>query len=68
MNREKRAGPVARTLVALMFIGCMAVSLVVPLYNHAEPKLFGVPFFYWFQFVWIAVTGAATALAYWLKA
>jgi len=50
-----------------MFLGCMIVSLIVPLYNHADPKLFGVPFFYWFQFVWIAVTGVATALAYWLK-
>jgi len=67
MNREKQAGPFAKALVAVMFLGCMIVSLIVPLYNHADPKLFGVPFFYWFQFVWIAVPGVATAGAYWLK-
>ena len=67
MNTERRAGPFAKVLVALLFIGCAAVSLAVPLYNRGAPALFGVPFFYWFQFVWIAVTGVATAIAYWLK-
>ncbi|MGH8225252.1 MAG: DUF3311 domain-containing protein [Gammaproteobacteria bacterium] len=67
MKTEKRAGPLAKILVAILFIGCIAISLAVPLYNRAEPTFFGVPFFYWFQFVWIIVTGAATAVAYWLK-
>lgn len=67
MRTRQGAGPVAKTLVAVLFVGCMAIGLSVPLYNRAAPALFGVPFFYWFQFVWIAVTGVATALAYWLK-
>jgi hypothetical protein len=25
----------------------------VPFYNSIEPRLFGIPFFYWFQMVWI---------------
>jgi hypothetical protein len=36
----------------------------VPLYNSVEPRLAGIPFFYWFQCVWIVVTAFATALAY----
>ncbi len=40
------------------------VTLWVPFYNTVEPRLAGVPFFYWFQFAWIVVAAAATALAY----
>ena len=40
------------------------VAIWVPLYNRIEPSLFGIPFFYWFQFVWIVVAAAVTALAY----
>jgi hypothetical protein len=29
-----------------------------------DPTLFGIPFFYWFQFVWIIVTAIITAVAY----
>ena len=25
----------------------------VPFYKRIEPKLMGIPFFYWFQMVWI---------------
>ncbi|PRX47626.1 uncharacterized protein DUF3311 [Prauserella shujinwangii] len=38
--------------------------LITPLYNRMEPALFGMPFFYWFQFVGIAVGVACTALVY----
>ena len=38
--------------------------LWVALYNRMEPSLFGIPFFYWYQFVWIMVTAVITALAY----
>lgn len=27
--------------------------LWVPFYNTAEPALFGIPFFYWYQIAWI---------------
>jgi len=27
--------------------------LWVPFYNRATPKLFGFPFFYWYQFLWV---------------
>jgi uncharacterized protein DUF3311 len=38
--------------------------LYVPLYNSIEPSLFGFPFFYWFQLVWIFVSMAVTAFVY----
>ena len=56
-----------KLFVAVLFVGCGLISLIVPIYNHGHPMLFGIPFFYWFQFMWIIVTGMATAVAYWLK-
>jgi hypothetical protein len=53
-----------RLLACLLFVAIAAVALWVPLYNRIEPSLFGVPFFYWFQTVWILAAAAATALAY----
>ena len=39
-------------LLLLPFIGL----LWIPLYNFEEPYLLGLPFFYWYQFLWIPVT------------
>ena len=38
--------------------------LLVPLYNRMDPKLFGLPFFYWFQLAWIFVSMIITAVVY----
>lgn len=47
-----------------LFLVIVGVALSVPLYNRVEPAWAGIPFFYWFQFVWILVTALVTALAY----
>ena len=36
----------------------------VPFYNTIEPQVFGFPFFYWFQLIWIFVSMGVTALVY----
>lgn len=38
--------------------------LWVPFYDRAEPALGGVPFFYWYQMAWIAVTVAVIAIVH----
>ena len=40
---------VSGTLIALGII----VPLLVPTYAHATPALFGIPFFYWYQMLWV---------------
>ncbi len=40
------------------------MAIWVPLYNRMEPSFYGIPFFYWFQFVLIIVAAIVTALAY----
>ena len=38
--------------------------LWVPFYNRAEPALDGIPFFYWYQMAWIAITVVLTLIVY----
>lgn len=38
--------------------------LIPPIYNHADPKLIGLPFFYWYQLAWVPLSVAVTALVY----
>jgi Protein of unknown function (DUF3311) len=40
--------------------------LWVPSYNAVEPSWEGIPFFYWYQFLWILISAGLTALAYFL--
>jgi hypothetical protein len=56
-----------RALVYGLFGVIVLVTLWVPFYNRVEPTWIGIPFFYWFQVVWILVTAGVTLLAYRLK-
>ncbi|MEU2348832.1 DUF3311 domain-containing protein [Modestobacter sp. NPDC049651] len=42
----------------------IVVPLLVPLYNRRTPELFGWPFFYWIQLVFVALGVLSTALVY----
>lgn len=35
-----------------------------PFYNMLEPNFAGIPFFYWFQLLWIVITAIITAVIY----
>ncbi|MEW2501750.1 DUF3311 domain-containing protein [Amycolatopsis sp. CA-161197] len=39
--------------------------LVTPLFNFDGPRLFGMPFFYWFQLVFVAAGVLCTGIVYW---
>jgi hypothetical protein len=42
-----------------------ALALAFPaLYSRSVPALFGFPFFYWYQIVWILLSALLTALVY----
>ena len=48
----------------LLFVVQFAVALWPPFYNKADPYLFGIPFFYWFQMLWVIVSAVFTAIVY----
>lgn len=61
MNERNR---VAKWLWYAGLIVIYGVILWVPFYNSVQPRLAGIPFFYWFQCAWILVTAIVTAFAY----
>ena len=38
--------------------------IAVPTYDSATPKLGGFPFFYWYQLLWVVLTGILMVAAY----
>jgi hypothetical protein len=48
----------------LLFVIQIAVALWPPFYNKVEPTWVGIPFFYWFQLLWVIVGAALTAIVY----
>lgn len=52
-----------RWLLPLVFLPFPAV-LWVPFFNSAEPALAGIPFFYWYQLLWIAIGAGLTFFVY----
>jgi hypothetical protein len=49
----------------LLFVLQFLVILWPPLYNKVEPTLIGLPFFYWFQLLWVIVSAVFTGVVYW---
>ena len=53
-------------------VAAVAVLLALPVvallwvssYNRVEPRLGGVPFFYWYQFLWVFLAAACTTVSY----
>jgi hypothetical protein len=43
------------------------IATLLPfLYNRADPTLFGMPFFYWYQLAWVLLTGSLLGLVVYL--
>ena len=42
-----------------------AVGLLVPaIYNRGTPELFSIPFFYWYQLLWVPLTVGLLVIVY----
>jgi hypothetical protein len=50
----------ARVLLIIPFVAV----LWVPFYNRTEPTLWGFPFFYWYQLLWVILSGLIIGLVY----
>lgn len=47
----------------LLLIPVIAV-LWPPFYNQVNPTFYGIPFFYWYQFLWVFISAGVTGLVY----
>jgi hypothetical protein len=48
----------------LLFVFQFVALLWPPFYNKVEPDWLGVPFFYWYQLLWVAISAVITAAIY----
>lgn len=55
-----------KALWYLLLIIPFIATLWVPFYAGKDPELIGIPFFYWYQFLWIIITSLLTGLVYWV--
>jgi hypothetical protein len=39
-------------------------TLWVPFYASKDPVLFGIPYFYWYQFLWVVISAVLTGIVY----
>jgi len=53
----RRAMPL---LLIVPYVGTLWVST----YASVTPELWGIPFFYWYQFLWIGIGAAITIVVY----
>ncbi|HET9147233.1 MAG TPA: DUF3311 domain-containing protein [Acetobacteraceae bacterium] len=49
-----------RILLIIPFIA----TLWVPFFNHPTPTLFGFPFFYWYQLLWVPLSSVLIFIVY----
>ncbi|HTV85292.1 MAG TPA: DUF3311 domain-containing protein [Dyella sp.] len=52
MNTNRSRPRFIQLLLLVPFLGLLDAGL----YNLAEPKLLGFPFFYWYQLLWVPIT------------
>jgi Protein of unknown function (DUF3311) len=54
------------TMVAVTIL--LAISIlalvIVPIYARKSPELWGFPFFYWYQLLWVLICGLFTTAAH----
>ena len=58
--RGPRCVPWARVLLLAPFVAV----LWVPSYDSVDPAIAGVPFFYWYQLAWVAISAIIIAVVY----
>ncbi|MFC4032517.1 DUF3311 domain-containing protein [Streptomyces polygonati] len=54
----------ARVLVGLCLLVPFVALLWVNSYARLTPRFIGIPFFYWYQMLWVPLTAALTYAAY----
>jgi hypothetical protein len=53
----------ARWWYALLLLPLVGL-LYPPIYAHDDPQIWGIPFFYWYQFAWVLVTAILLGVVY----
>lgn len=52
------------SLWRLLLILPVVAVLAVPIFNRIAPTLWGFPFFYWYQMLWVILCSAAAGIVF----
>ncbi|HET8879707.1 MAG TPA: DUF3311 domain-containing protein [Arthrobacter sp.] len=58
------ARPAPYVVSGILLLIAIVVPLFVPAYSFDNPRLGGIPYFYWYQMAWIPVTAALVGISY----
>jgi len=64
----RRSVPKQRRWFLLLLLIPFIALLWPPFYNTYDPTFLGIPFFYWFQMLWIILTALLTSIVYFVGA
>ncbi|WP_181140399.1 DUF3311 domain-containing protein [Streptomyces sp. Ru62] len=53
-----------RVIIALCLVAPFVAMLWVGSYAKTDPTFIGIPFFYWYQMLWVLISTALTILAH----
>ena len=60
LTARRRKASWLRIALIIPFIA----TLWVPFFNQARPSFFGLPFFYWYQMLWVPLSALLTLVVY----
>jgi hypothetical protein len=63
-GRRRRPPGGGRSRWHWLVVVAVVIPLLTPLYNRLQPRLFGLPFFYWSQMAFIGLAACVTAAVY----
>jgi hypothetical protein len=53
-------------VAGVLLAAAIVLPLMVQMYSFDQPRLGGMPFFYWYQLLWVPISAALSGIAYWL--
>ncbi|UFQ17957.1 MULTISPECIES: DUF3311 domain-containing protein [Streptomyces] len=53
-----------RVVIAVCLVAPFVAMLWVSSYARIEPTFIGIPFFYWYQMLWVVISTLLTMIAY----
>jgi membrane protein implicated in regulation of membrane protease activity len=62
--RRRKLVPATIVVVAVLLAAPLVALLWVGSYNSETPRLWGFPFFYWYQLMWVILAAGCTSAAY----
>jgi Protein of unknown function (DUF3311) len=63
-DRTRPLPPGVLVAVALLILAPIVALMLVGTYANEGPRLWGFPFFYWYQLLWVFIASGCTYLAY----